>query len=37
MPNARFIGFDRGGHLLVGHEEEVRLAIAEFLTAAAAR
>ncbi len=24
IPGARFIGFDRGGHLLVGHDEQVR-------------
>lgn len=27
MPNARFIGFERGGHMLVGHEKEIRSAV----------
>jgi 2-hydroxy-6-oxonona-2,4-dienedioate hydrolase len=34
IPSAKFIGFDQGGHLLVGHDETVRAAIASFLAAA---
>ncbi|MGA8515276.1 MAG: alpha/beta hydrolase, partial [Burkholderiaceae bacterium] len=28
---ARFIGFEHGGHLWVGHDEEVQAAIVRFL------
>ena len=31
IPGARFIGYSSGGHLLVGHQDEVRSEIAEFL------
>jgi pimeloyl-ACP methyl ester carboxylesterase len=31
IPNARFIGYSSGGHLLVGHQEEVMSEIASFL------
>lgn len=31
MPHARFIGYPTGGHLLVGHDEEVAAEIARFL------
>jgi pimeloyl-ACP methyl ester carboxylesterase len=31
IPNARFIGYPNGGHLLVGHQEEVMSEIASFL------
>ncbi len=31
IPNARFLGFERGGHILSGHEREVRSAVTEFL------
>jgi pimeloyl-ACP methyl ester carboxylesterase len=31
IPNARFIGYERGGHLWVGHEQEVMSEIATFL------
>jgi hypothetical protein len=34
IAGAKFIGFDTGGHLLVGHDEEVRTAIVELLAAA---
>lgn len=27
IPGAKFIGFDKGGHLLVGHNDEVMAAI----------
>jgi pimeloyl-ACP methyl ester carboxylesterase len=33
MPNARFIGYRTGGHMLVGHGEETTTAIADFLKA----
>jgi len=32
IPGARFIGFDDGGHLLVGHDDAVRAAIVKLLT-----
>jgi pimeloyl-ACP methyl ester carboxylesterase len=32
IPGARFIGFDAGGHLLVGHDEAVRSEIVRLLT-----
>jgi pimeloyl-ACP methyl ester carboxylesterase len=31
IPGARFLGFDQGGHLLVGHDEAVRAAILDLL------
>jgi pimeloyl-ACP methyl ester carboxylesterase len=31
IPGARFIGFERGGHLLLGHQDEVQAEIAEFI------
>ncbi len=31
MPNARFIGYPSGGHLAVGHGQELAAAVAEFL------
>lgn len=31
IPNARFVGFPTGGHLLLGHEEQVRSEVASFL------
>jgi pimeloyl-ACP methyl ester carboxylesterase len=34
IPGARFIGFDDGGHVLVGHGERVRSEIVEWLTTA---
>lgn len=33
IPNARFIGFRTGGHMLVGHRQEVTAAIVAFLKA----
>ncbi|HTR21896.1 MAG TPA: alpha/beta hydrolase [Gemmatimonadales bacterium] len=36
MPNARFIGYPSGGHLLVGHQQETTAAVADFLRAAPA-
>lgn len=33
IPGARLVVYDRGGHLLVGHGEDVRREIAEFLAA----
>ena len=36
MPNARFIGYPSGGHLLIGHEKETSAAVADFLGAAPA-
>jgi pimeloyl-ACP methyl ester carboxylesterase len=32
IANAKFIGYDRGGHLWVGHDEAVRQEILKFLT-----
>ena len=32
IPNARFVGVERGGHLLLGHIEQVREAITKFIT-----
>lgn len=32
IPGARFMGFDDGGHLLVGHQQEVESAIAAWLS-----
>ncbi|HEX6018997.1 MAG TPA: alpha/beta fold hydrolase [Burkholderiaceae bacterium] len=37
IAGARFVGFDDGGHLLVGHDEQVRAEIAEWVSRAAAR
>ena len=37
IPNARFIGFPTGGHLLVGHQAEVTAEIVGFLKASATR
>ncbi len=31
IPGAEFMGFDQGGHLLVGHDDEVRAAIVKLL------
>jgi pimeloyl-ACP methyl ester carboxylesterase len=31
IPNAKLIVYDTGGHLLVGHEQQVRAAVGEFL------
>jgi pimeloyl-ACP methyl ester carboxylesterase len=31
IPNARFVGYARGGHLWVGHQQEVMSEIATFL------
>ena len=31
IPNARFIGYETGGHLLVGHQQEVTAEIVRFL------
>jgi 2-hydroxy-6-oxonona-2,4-dienedioate hydrolase len=36
IAGARFLGFDHGGHLLVGHDDTVRVAILGLLKAAAA-
>ena len=36
IPHARFVGSPSGGHLLVGHDEESAMAIAEFLRSAQA-
>lgn len=33
IPGARFLGFDEGGHLLVGHDAELTRAIVDFLRA----
>jgi 2-hydroxy-6-oxonona-2,4-dienedioate hydrolase len=37
IPNAKFIGFDDGGHLLVGHDESVQAEILKTLVAATAQ
>jgi pimeloyl-ACP methyl ester carboxylesterase len=37
VPGAKFIGYGSGGHLLVGHDEAVRDAIAGWLRAASPR
>jgi len=37
IPGARFIGYDKGGHLLVGHDEAVRDAIIGWLRTASVR
>ena len=31
IPNAKLVVYDKGGHLLVGHQDEVRAAVADFL------
>jgi 2-hydroxy-6-oxonona-2,4-dienedioate hydrolase len=31
IPNAKFVAFENGGHLLVGHANEARAAIREFM------
>ena len=31
IPGAKFIGYDSGGHMLVGHNDEVDAAISSFL------
>jgi 2-hydroxy-6-oxonona-2,4-dienedioate hydrolase len=31
IPQARFMGFEQGGHILAGHEEEVRAEVTDFL------
>ena len=31
IPNAKLIVYDRGGHLLVGHDREVRATVSDFL------
>jgi 2-hydroxy-6-oxonona-2,4-dienedioate hydrolase len=33
IPGARFVGFDNGGHLLVGHDAEVRALVAGLVAA----
>jgi 2-hydroxy-6-oxonona-2,4-dienedioate hydrolase len=35
IPGAKFIGFEKGGHVLVGHDGEVKSHIVEFLTTGA--
>ena len=32
FPNCTHISFETGGHLMVGHEEEVKKAVMEFIT-----
>jgi 2-hydroxy-6-oxonona-2,4-dienedioate hydrolase len=32
IPGARFLGFERGGHLLVGHDEQVRGEVLRLIT-----
>ncbi len=31
IPGAKFIGFETGGHLLIGQEEEVRSEVVRFI------
>jgi hypothetical protein len=31
IPGYRLISFETGGHLLIGHDEEIRDAISEFI------
>lgn len=31
MPNAKLVSFDTGGHLLIGHEKEIRKEIRNFI------
>ena len=33
IANARFIGFDQGGHIWIGHNDEVMAEIAKLVTA----
>ena len=35
IAGAKFVGFETGGHLLVGHDDEVRAEIVKWLLAAA--
>lgn len=35
IPGARFIGHEQGGHLLIGHDEDTRAAIVEWIHASA--
>jgi 2-hydroxy-6-oxonona-2,4-dienedioate hydrolase len=37
IAGARFVSFERGGHLLVGHDDEVRAEIVALMAAATAR
>lgn len=37
IAGSKFVGFDDGGHLLVGHDEQVRAEIVEWVSRAAAR
>lgn len=37
IPGARFIGHEQGGHLLIGHDEDTRAAIVEWIRASAGR
>lgn len=37
IPGARFIGYEQGGHLLIGHDEDTRRAIVEWIRASAGR
>ncbi len=37
IPNARLVVFDTGGHLLVGHEQEVRAIMGEFVVKASVK
>lgn len=37
IPGARFIGHEQGGHLLIGHDEDTRAAIVEWIHASARR
>jgi hypothetical protein len=37
IPDARFLGFDRGGHLLLGHGAEVVAAVEALIRTAPAR
>ena len=32
IPGARFLGFEQGGHLLVGHDEQVRREVLTLIT-----
>ena len=37
VPGARFIGYERGGHMFIGHADEMQAAIVEWIRSAAAR
>jgi pimeloyl-ACP methyl ester carboxylesterase len=37
IPGSRFIGHEQGGHLLIGHDEDTRAAIVEWIRASAGR